>query len=269
MLVPAPARHTRASSACRAKPTCRLAFRGAACRPFYLAHPIGAPLLTGFLMPFSYWHRRLQVENARMRAHAKCTRAHHRLHADDAQCAARPASGSCVRVVECRCAGHNSALFEGLDLPLRKPLGWQRDWPSRRTSPSVGRGLGTSTRAWSACAATGKISSFLSSMVCNNSLQFTSERLDLRGWLSGWGRSAAQNAARFQRVLHVGAKLSARRNGGEPPFRLQSGDTVGAWLDAASTRERGGLGACADAWSAQVRRRRCAAAVHVRAHGIA
>ena len=46
MRVPVPARHTRASSGCRAKPRCRLAFRGTACRPFYLAldpHPSSRP----------------------------------------------------------------------------------------------------------------------------------------------------------------------------------------------------------------------------------
>ena len=43
------ARHTRDPSPCRAKPTCRLALRGTACRAFYLAlclrpsHPLPAP----------------------------------------------------------------------------------------------------------------------------------------------------------------------------------------------------------------------------------
>lgn len=95
------------------------------------------------------------------------------------------AARSCVRVVvEPRCAVHTSALIGGPWMSLRKPRGWQREWLARRMSRSDGQGCITSTRAWSACAATGKISSFPFSMVCTNALQFTWNAVTLAGFQS-------------------------------------------------------------------------------------
>jgi hypothetical protein len=48
------ARHAGRDVPCRAKPPCRLALRTVTCRPFYLAHLIGAPWLAAFFMEFSF-----------------------------------------------------------------------------------------------------------------------------------------------------------------------------------------------------------------------
>lgn len=119
-------------------------------------------------------------------------------------------AGSCVRVVvEHWCAVHSSALIDGLWMSLRKPCGWQREWPAKRMSPSDGRGCVTSTRARSAGAATGKIPSFPSSWVCTNALQFTWERLDSRGCSMRVSSAAARLQRRCGDARHAPAPAGA------------------------------------------------------------